>query len=77
MFLLLCGGGVMAGAFAGELKFVYMPILSGAAFDLWQAVVFGLYLALCAMPMLINGREDLKWKSMKKQRTAPPSPSKI
>ena len=77
VFLLLCGGGVMAGAFAGELKFVYMPILSGAAFDLWQAVVFGLYLALCAMPMLINGREDLKWKSMKKQRTAPPSPSKI
>lgn len=75
LFLLLCGGGVLAGMFAGKLKFVYMPVLSGAAFDLWQAGVFALYLALCAMPVLLNGKEGLKWKALQKRRM-PPLPSK-
>lgn len=76
LFLLLCGGGVLAGMFAGKLKFVYMPVLSGAAFDLWQAGVFALYLALCVMPVMVNGKEELKWKALQKQRTQL-SPSKI
>lgn len=75
LFLLLCGGGVLAGMFAGKLKFVYMPVLSGAAFDLWQAGVFALYLALCAMPVLLNGKEGIKWKALQKRRM-PPLPSK-
>lgn len=79
LFLLLCGGGVMAGAFAEKLKFVYMPILSGASFDLWQVVVFILYLALCAMPVIINGKEELKWKALQKRRETQSKllPSKI
>ena len=75
LFLLLCGGGVLAGMFAGKLKFVYMPVLSGASFDLWQAGVFALYLALCAMPVLLNGKEGIKWKALQKRRM-PPLPSK-
>lgn len=72
LYLLLCGGGVVAGMFAGKLKFVYMPILSGAVFDLWQAGVFLMYLTLCAMPVLINGKEDWKWKlRQKRQKTTP------
>lgn len=69
LFLLLCGGGVLTGVFAGKLKFVYMPVLSGAAFDLWQAGTFILYLALCAMPVIINGKEGLKWKALQKRQT--------
>lgn len=68
LFLLLCGG-VLAGAFAGKLKFVYMPVLSGATFDFWQAGTFILYLALCAMPVIINGKEGLKWKALQKRQT--------
>jgi len=64
LFLLLCGGGIITGAVFGKLKFVYMPIVSGAAFDIGQAVLFALYLALCAMPMIINGRERVKWKKI-------------
>lgn len=75
--LLLCGGGVITGAFVGKLDFVFMPILSGAAFDIWQAGVFMLYLFLCAMPVIINGKEGLKWKiRQKKQTTGLPLPSK-
>lgn len=69
LLLLLCGGGVILGAFTGKLKFVYMPILSGAAFDLWQAGVFVLYLILCAVPIIINGKEGLKWKALQKRQT--------
>lgn len=74
LFLLLCGGGVVAGAFMGKLKFVYMPILSGAEFDLWQAGTFVLYLVLCAMPIMINGKEDLKWKALQKRQEQQPKP---
>lgn len=63
LFLLLCGGGIIMGAALGKLKFVYMPILSGASFDAWQAALFLLYMALCAMPMTINIKEDMKWKN--------------
>lgn len=79
LYLLLCGGGVVAGMFAGKLKFVYMPILSGAEFDLWQAGIFVLYLTLCAMPVVMNGKEEWKWKVLQKQRETQlkPLPSKI
>ncbi len=68
LFLLLCGGGVLVGMFLGKLRFVYMPIISGSGFDLWQAGVFALYLALCAMPVIVNGKEDLKWRMLQKRR---------
>lgn len=75
LFLLLCGGGVIAGALAGKLRFSYMPILTGAQFDFWQAAVWILYLALCATPLLINGKEDWKWKALQKQRESQSKPS--
>lgn len=68
LFLLLCGGGVIVAAFMGKLEFAFMPILSGAEFDLCQAGVFALYLALCAMPIIVNGKEALKWKLLRKQQ---------
>ncbi len=74
LFLLLCGGGVIAGAFAGRLRFAFMPVLSGAEFDLWQAGVFLLYLALCALPVWINLREDWKWKALQRRRNANAQP---
>ena len=79
LFLLLCGGGVIVAAFMGKLKFMYMPILYGAAFDLWQAGAFVLYLALCAMPVMINGKEEWKWKALQKRREihSKPLPSRI
>ena len=69
--LLFCSGGVLAGAFAGKLRFVYMPILSGAPFDLWQMGSFALFLILCAMPMIVNRKENLQWKALQKRRMRP------
>ncbi len=61
-YLLFCGGGVIAGTIFGKLKFVYMPITTGADFDLTQGGLFFLYLALCAAPVLTNVKEACKWK---------------
>lgn len=66
IFLLLSGGGVMAGGFCDKLKFVYMPMLSSIEFDLGQVIVFTVYLSLCAMPVLLNWKEDLTWKILQK-----------
>jgi energy-coupling factor transport system permease protein len=60
-FLLLCGGGVIAGAAWGKLRFVYYPIISGAAPDAWQILLFVVYLALCGLPLWIEGREAWRW----------------
>ena len=75
LFLLLCGGGILTGVFTGKLKFVYMPAMYGAAFDVWQAGIFVLYLVLCAMPVIINGKEAWKWKALQRRRETQPKPS--
>ncbi|MCL2106608.1 MAG: energy-coupling factor transporter transmembrane protein EcfT [Oscillospiraceae bacterium] len=61
-FLLLCGGLVIGGAAAGQLEFHFYPRVTGAPFQLWQAVLFILYFALCALPLWAHGREALQWK---------------
>lgn len=65
-FLVLCGGCVSVSALQGRLKFYYMPIMEGAELNFLQAMTFLMYLALCAMPILINRREDNKWNTLQK-----------
>lgn len=69
LFLLFCGGGVLAAALTGQLRFVYMPILYGAPFGLWQMGAFGLFLALCVLPVVFNRKEALQWKKLQKRQT--------
>jgi energy-coupling factor transport system permease protein len=64
LFLLLCGGGILAGVILGKLSFVYMPIMFGAKFDVWQAGLFILYFSLCALPIIINVKGDLEWRAI-------------
>ena len=67
VFLLLCGGGVVTGALLGKFNFVYYPRIKGADFSISQAGFFAAYLALCAMPLLINVKENVKWKITQKK----------
>lgn len=69
IFLLLCGGIIITGVALGKFKFVYMPILFGADFDIWQAGLFIFYLALCAMPLILNEKENLKWKEINRAQS--------
>ncbi|MDR1628761.1 MAG: energy-coupling factor transporter transmembrane protein EcfT [Oscillospiraceae bacterium] len=65
-FLLLCGGATLAGAVGGALKFVYYPMLGGAEPTLWQLLAFTVYFALCAMPLVVNMKEDVHWRTLQK-----------
>jgi energy-coupling factor transport system permease protein len=64
LFLLLCGGILIMGIALGWLKFSYTPILGGAAFDGWQLGLFSLWLALCALPLVISVKEGAKWRTI-------------
>ena len=70
LYLLLCGGVIITGAALGQLKFRYYPILIGEDLTVRQIVLFAFYLALCAMPIILNVKEDLKWKKTQ-QRSLP------
>lgn len=61
IFLLICGTYIIIGALFGALKFYYYP----AIWTTWTAYsfsLFGVYAALCSMPLYINRKEELRWK---------------
>lgn len=64
LFLLFCGGYIISGAFMGGLSWRYFPIMKGAGFTPYSVSLYFSYLALCLMPVVINIREDRKWKSI-------------
>lgn len=69
-FLSLCGGLVVAGGALGALKFIYYPMLGGAQATVWQGGLFAVYFALCAMPVVINCKEELRWKSIRQAQAS-------
>ena len=62
LYLLFCGGVIIIGAAIGLLEFNYYPMMIGAKLSVLQIGLFAFYFALCAMPIILNVREDLKWK---------------
>jgi len=78
LFLLFCGGYVITGAALGGLKFLYYPFIESKALSPYLISLFFIWLALIAMPIFINVKEDLKWKTIQARLEADsqPSPSK-
>ena len=65
LYLMLCGVYVVLGAAAGSLDFRYYPTVKGGDTGLYTISLFAAYSVLCAMPLLINIKEDRKWKSLR------------
>lgn len=61
VYLMLCGALIFAGAAFGKLKFFYFPI-TGGAWEPLSFALFAVYLALFALPAVINTKESAKWK---------------
>ncbi|MCL2023988.1 MAG: energy-coupling factor transporter transmembrane protein EcfT [Oscillospiraceae bacterium] len=70
IFLALCGAVMFTGVILGKLKFTFVPAISGAKFDFWQGGLFVLYLAMCAVPLLTNLLEELKWEKLSLSRAS-------
>jgi len=64
IYLLLCGSFIIAGACLGGLRWRYYPTMRGVTLGVVPVSVFLLYLALCSMPLIINIREDRKWRAL-------------
>lgn len=58
----LCFGCVAAGVVTGQLNMLYFPVwrINGATVP--ACVCYALYGVLCALPLILNLVEDLKWR---------------
>lgn len=61
IFLLLCGGYLIAGACTKRLFWRYYPTMEGKTFGAGTVSLFAVYLALCLLPVILDREEDRKW----------------
>jgi len=73
-FTLGCAAFIIVGAAFGALEWRYFPTVRGTLTGAHTMSVFIVYLALCAMPIIINVKEDITWKALDRQT---PMKSKI
>jgi ABC-type cobalt transport system, permease component CbiQ and related transporters len=64
IYLLACGGYIIIGAVAQGLYFRYFPTIKGVLITPYSISLFVVYTALCIMPVIINIREDFRWKAI-------------
>lgn len=62
-FLLVCGAYIAVGAIFGGFKFLYYPAIS-TEMSPYTVSLFAVYLLLQAMPLIINRKENAKWKKL-------------
>lgn len=57
-----CGIAVLAGVATKELDMLYAPLWRMNEATVVACVCYGLYGVLCAVPLILNGVEDWKWR---------------
>ena len=65
LWLGFCLWYIVFGWIGGGFEFRYYPTLKGAGFSPMPLSFLLVYLALCLTPVILNGREDRKWKRLK------------
>ena len=64
IFILACAAYIITGSFTGGLYFRYFPTIKGLWDSPYAISIFMVYLALGAMPLILNVKEDIIWKSI-------------
>lgn len=62
LWLLFCGGYIVAGWLAGGLYWQYYPTIRGTLVGAFPISFQLVYLALCLTPVIFNKMEDRAWK---------------
>ena len=65
IFIIFCAAYIITGAALGGLYFEYFPAIAGKWGGAYTLSLFGAYFALAGMPLAINIKENIKWKSIK------------
>lgn len=63
IWLCICGALVIAGAILSAFGFRYFPDIRYAAFDITTIPFYFVYFALCVTPVILNCKEERKWKT--------------
>ena len=65
LFILACAAYVIVGSVTDGLYFRYFPTIKGQWETPYAISIFVVYLALGALPLAVNLKEDAAWKQMK------------
>jgi energy-coupling factor transport system permease protein len=64
IFILAASAYIIIGRMTGGLYFSYFPTVNGLWGGAYTISLFAVYFALCSMPLVINMKEDFKWKAI-------------
>ena len=67
IFYALCGLYIMVGGLTDALYWQYYPTMEGAVDSLYTISLYVCYFVLCISPVVLDIREDRKWKSLKSE----------
>lgn len=65
LWLMICSLIVIGGKMGGVLHYRYFPSMIFDCFSQWAVIVEIAYLFLCATPIIIELREEYRWKAIK------------
>lgn len=65
IWLITAGIGLLLGGLSGNLAWRYYPDIKGVTGQPLALILYLVYFALCATPLVINWREDSRWQSLK------------
>ncbi len=65
LWLTFCAVYIISGSAAGGLYFRYYPTVRGAEPSVFSASLLLCYLSLCLTPMILNIKEDVKWRRLR------------
>lgn len=65
IWLLACGGYLLAGKALGGIDWRYFPSIRGTAAQPLSLSVYAAYLALCLLPVIVDAAADRKWAAIR------------
>ena len=63
-WLIFCGIYLLCGCISGGFAFRYFPSIRMVPFSGHSVTLYGAYLGLCIMPVILNFTEERKWKAL-------------
>jgi energy-coupling factor transport system permease protein len=63
-FVFACAAYIIVGASTGGLTWRWFPTAKGTWGGAYAISIFAVYAALCAMPLILNVKEDFKWRTL-------------
>jgi energy-coupling factor transport system permease protein len=64
LFFVICGGYIMVGLALGGLHWRYFPTMKVVGAEPYAISLYLIYLSMCILPVIINIKEDRKWKTI-------------